>query len=141
LSPSPTSSGLNTTVIYGGVSQQRQEKALRAGVDIVIACPGRLEDLMRQKLITLESVEITILDEADHMADLGFLPVVKKLMDTTPTEGQRLLFSATLDNGVDKLVNRYLSKPVTHSVDDPQAAVTTWSTTCCSSATRPRRSS
>ncbi|MBJ2120228.1 DEAD/DEAH box helicase [Arthrobacter sp. MSA 4-2] len=117
--------GLNTTVIYGGVSQQRQEKALRAGVDIVIACPGRLEDLMRQKLITLESVEITILDEADHMADLGFLPVVKKIMDTTPTEGQRLLFSATLDNGVDKLVNRYLSKPVTHSVDDPQAAVTT----------------
>ncbi len=117
--------GLNTTVIYGGVSQQRQEKALRAGVDIVIACPGRLEDLMRQKLISLESVEITVLDEADHMADLGFLPVVKKLMDTTPAEGQRLLFSATLDNGVDKLVNRYLTKPVTHSVDDPQAAVTT----------------
>ncbi|WP_394248529.1 DEAD/DEAH box helicase [Arthrobacter pityocampae] len=117
--------GLNTTVIYGGVSQQRQEKALRAGVDIVIACPGRLEDLMRQKLITLESVEITILDEADHMADLGFLPVVKKLLDTTPKDGQRLLFSATLDNGVDKVVNRYMTNPVTHSVDDPQAAVTT----------------
>ncbi|MHA7179074.1 DEAD/DEAH box helicase [Arthrobacter sp. MDB2-24] len=117
--------GLNTTVIYGGVSQQRQEKALRAGVDIVIACPGRLEDLMRQKLITLESVEITILDEADHMADLGFLPVVKKLLDTTPADGQRLLFSATLDNGVDKVVNRYMTNPVTHSVDDPQAAVTT----------------
>ncbi|MCU1632923.1 MAG: box helicase [Micrococcaceae bacterium] len=117
--------GLNTTVIYGGVSQQRQEKALRAGVDIVIACPGRLEDLMRQRLISLESVEITILDEADHMADLGFLPVVKKLLDTTPADGQRLLFSATLDNGVDKVVNRYMTKPVTHSVDDPQAAVTT----------------
>ncbi len=117
--------GLTTTVIYGGVSQQRQEKALRAGVDIVIACPGRLEDLMRQKLITLESVEITILDEADHMADLGFLPVVKKLLDTTPADGQRLLFSATLDNGVDKVVNRYMTNPVTHSVDDPQAAVTT----------------
>ncbi|TYD00273.1 DEAD/DEAH box helicase [Arthrobacter echini] len=117
--------GLKTTVIYGGVSQQRQEKALRAGVDIVIACPGRLEDLMRQKLITLESVEITVLDEADHMADLGFLPVVKKLLDTTPADGQRLLFSATLDNGVDKIVNRYMTKPVTHSVDDPQASVTT----------------
>ncbi|UNK46532.1 DEAD/DEAH box helicase [Arthrobacter sulfonylureivorans] len=117
--------GLNTTVIYGGVSQQRQEKALRAGVDIVIACPGRLEDLMKQKIITLESVEITVLDEADHMADLGFLPVVKKLLDTTPTGGQRMLFSATLDNGVDKLVQRYLSSPLTHSVDDPQAAVTT----------------
>ncbi|NYE95651.1 superfamily II DNA/RNA helicase [Psychromicrobium silvestre] len=117
--------GLNTTVIYGGVSQQRQERALRAGVDIVIACPGRLEDLMRQKLISLESVEITVLDEADHMADLGFLPVVKRLLDTTPSEGQRLLFSATLDNGVDKIVQRYLSKPVTHSVDEPKAAVST----------------
>jgi superfamily II DNA/RNA helicase len=117
--------GLNTTVIYGGVSQARQEKALRAGVDIVIACPGRLEDLMKQKIITLGAVEITVLDEADHMADLGFLPVVKKLLDTTPKEGQRMLFSATLDNGVDKLVNRYLSNPLTHSVDDPQAAVTT----------------
>ncbi|WP_028280464.1 DEAD/DEAH box helicase [Arthrobacter sp. H5] len=117
--------GLNTTVIYGGVSQARQEKALRAGVDIVIACPGRLEDLMRQRLITLEAVEITVLDEADHMADLGFLPVVKKIMDTTPAEGQRLLFSATLDNGVDKIVQRYLSNPLTHSVDTPQASVTT----------------
>lgn len=117
--------GLNTTVIYGGVSQARQEKALRAGVDIVIACPGRLEDLMGQKLVTLESVEITVLDEADHMADLGFLPVVKRILDTTPTEGQRMLFSATLDNGVDKIVQRYLSNPLTHSVDTPQASVTT----------------
>ncbi|WP_299167288.1 DEAD/DEAH box helicase [uncultured Arthrobacter sp.] len=117
--------GLNTTVIYGGVSQARQEKALRAGVDIVIACPGRLEDLMRQKLVTLESVEITVLDEADHMADLGFLPVVKRILDTTPTEGQRMLFSATLDNGVDKIVQRYLLNPLTHSVDTTQASVTT----------------
>ena len=66
--------GLNTTVIFGGVSQARQEKALRAGVDIVVACPGRLEDLIRQRVLTLEGVEITVLDEADHMADLGFLP-------------------------------------------------------------------
>ncbi|MBT1001392.1 DEAD/DEAH box helicase [Paenarthrobacter sp. DKR-5] len=117
--------GLNTTVIYGGVSQSRQEKALKAGVDIVIACPGRLEDLMKQKLISLDAVEITVLDEADHMADLGFLPGVKRIMDTTPADGQRMLFSATLDNGVDKLVHRYLSNQVTHSVDDPQAAVTT----------------
>ncbi|MFJ6279972.1 DEAD/DEAH box helicase [Arthrobacter subterraneus] len=117
--------GLNTTVIYGGVSQARQEKALRAGVDIVIACPGRLEDLMGQKLLTLESVEITVLDEADHMADLGFLPVVKRILDTTPAEGQRMLFSATLDNGVDKIVQRYLSNPLTHSVDTTQASVTT----------------
>ncbi|WP_285727671.1 DEAD/DEAH box helicase [Psychromicrobium xiongbiense] len=117
--------GLNTTVIYGGVSQQRQERALSAGVDIVIACPGRLEDLMRQRLVSLEAVEVTVLDEADHMADLGFLPVVKRIMDTTPAKGQRLLFSATLDNGVDKIVQRYLSSPVTHSVDEPKAAVST----------------
>ncbi|MDJ0355212.1 DEAD/DEAH box helicase [Paenarthrobacter sp. PH39-S1] len=117
--------GLTTTVIYGGVSQQRQERALRAGVDIVIACPGRLEDLMKQRLVTLEAVEITVLDEADHMADLGFLPVVKRLLDTTPKDGQRLLFSATLDNGVDKIVQRYLSNPLTHSVDDPKASVST----------------
>ena len=117
--------GLTTTVIYGGVSQQRQEKALRSGVDIVIACPGRLEDLMNQRLISLEAVEITVLDEADHMADLGFLPVVKRLLDKTPTRGQRMLFSATLDNGVDKIVHRYLSNQLTHSVDNPQASVTT----------------
>ncbi|WP_336714337.1 DEAD/DEAH box helicase [Arthrobacter sp. USHLN218] len=117
--------GLNTTVIYGGVSQARQEKALGAGVDIVVACPGRLEDLMNQRILTLEAVEVTVLDEADHMADLGFLPVVRRLLDATGSEGQRLLFSATLDNGVDKLVNRYLTNPLTHSVDEPQAAVST----------------
>ncbi|NUU31576.1 DEAD/DEAH box helicase [Arthrobacter sp. C9C5] len=125
IEPMAKAMGLTTTVIYGGISQARQEKALRAGVDIVIACPGRLEDLIRQRILTLEAVEITVLDEADHMADLGFLPVVKKLMDMTPSQGQRLLFSATLDNGVDKIVQRYLSNPLTHSVDDPQAAVTT----------------
>jgi superfamily II DNA/RNA helicase len=125
IEPLAKAMGLNTTVIYGGISQARQEKALRAGVDIVIACPGRLEDLIRQRILTLEAVEVTVLDEADHMADLGFLPVVKKLMDMTPSQGQRLLFSATLDNGVDKIVQRYLSDPLTHSVDDPQAAVTT----------------
>ncbi|MGO4455410.1 DEAD/DEAH box helicase [Arthrobacter sp. RAF14] len=117
--------GLRTTVIYGGVSQARQEKALAAGVDIVIACPGRLEDLMKQGVVSLNEVSISVLDEADHMADLGFLPVVRRILDTTPAGGQRLLFSATLDNGVDKLVNRYMQKPVTHSVDAPQAAVTT----------------
>ncbi|MEV7133531.1 DEAD/DEAH box helicase [Arthrobacter sp. NPDC093128] len=125
IEPMAKAMGLTTTVIYGGISQARQEKALRAGVDIVIACPGRLEDLIRQRILTLEGVEITVLDEADHMADLGFLPVVKKLMDMTPSQGQRLLFSATLDNGVDKIVQRYLSNPLTHAVDESQAAVTT----------------
>ncbi|NVM98745.1 DEAD/DEAH box helicase [Arthrobacter sp. SDTb3-6] len=125
IEPLAKAMGLNTTVIYGGVSQARQEKALRAGVDIVIACPGRLEDLMKQRIVSLESVEVTVLDEADHMADLGFLPVVKRLLDTTPTQGQRMLFSATLDNGVDKIVQRYLSNQLTHSVDEPKAAVST----------------
>jgi len=119
--------GLKSTTIFGGVSQQRQVAALKAGVDIVVACPGRLEDLMKQGFVTLDAVEISILDEADHMADLGFLPVVTRIMDKTPTGGQRMLFSATLDNGVDKLVRRYLHNEVLHSVDEansPVAAMT-----------------
>lgn len=123
IEPLATLMGLNTTVVFGGVSQARQEKALRAGVDIVIACPGRLEDLIRQRILSLDAIQITVLDEADHMADLGFLPVVTRLLEMTPNQGQRLLFSATLDNGVDKLVKRFLNNPVTHSVDAPQAAV------------------
>jgi superfamily II DNA/RNA helicase len=119
--------GLTSTTIYGGVSQQRQVAALKAGVDIVVACPGRLEDLMQQGFVSLDAVEISVLDEADHMADLGFLPVVTRIMDKTPQNGQRMLFSATLDNGVDKLVRRYLSNEVLHSVDEansPVAAMT-----------------
>ncbi|MGE9351572.1 DEAD/DEAH box helicase, partial [Isoptericola variabilis] len=113
--------GLVTTTVFGGVAQSRQVNALNAGVDVLIACPGRLEDLLGQKHLTLDDVEITVLDEADHMADLGFLPGVKRIMDRTPAVGQRLLFSATLDNGVDVLVKRYLKKPVTHSVDEAAA--------------------
>lgn len=110
--------GLKVTTIFGGVAQSRQETALRGGVDIVVACPGRLEDLMKQKLISLDAVQVTVLDEADHMADLGFLPGVTRILAATPATGQRLLFSATLDNGVDKLVRRFLHDPVSHSVDD-----------------------
>src|SRR5690606_36581059 len=113
--------GLRTTTIFGGVAQSRQVTALNAGVDIVIACPGRLEDLLGQKHLTLDDVEITVLDEADHMADLGFLPGVKRILDRTGARTQRLLFSATLDNGVDVLVKRYLHEPVTHSVDEAAA--------------------
>ncbi|MCB0935341.1 MAG: DEAD/DEAH box helicase, partial [Mycobacterium sp.] len=95
--------------------------------DIVVACPGRLEDLMRQRLISLDAVEITVIDEADHMADLGFLPGVTRILAATPSGGQRMLFSATLDNGVDKLVKRFLANEVSHSVDSqnsPVAAMT-----------------
>ena len=127
LQPLASASGLSVTTIFGGVSQNKQVAALRAGADIVVACPGRLEDLMRQKLITLDDVVTTVLDEADHMADLGFLPGVTRILAATPAGGQRLLFSATLDNGVDKLVRRFLSDPVVHSVDEvsaPPAAMT-----------------
>jgi superfamily II DNA/RNA helicase len=110
--------GLSVTTIFGGVSQHKQAVALRAGVHIVVACPGRLEDLMKQRLVTLDKVEITVIDEADHMADLGFLPGVTRILAATPRGGQRLLFSATLDNGVDKLVNRFLDNPVAHSVNE-----------------------
>jgi len=115
--------GLKITTIFGGVSQQRQVAALKAGIDIVVACPGRLEDLMKQGFVQLDAVEITVLDEADHMADLGFLPVVTRIMDKTPQTGQRMLFSATLDNGVDKLVRRYLHNEVLHSVDEANSHV------------------
>ena len=122
LEPLAAASGLRVTTIYGGVSQSRQVNALRGGVDIVVACPGRLEDLMRQKLVSLDSVTVTVLDEADHMADLGFLPGVTRILAATPAGGQRLLFSATLDNGVDKLVQRFLRNPVLHSVDEAAEA-------------------
>ncbi|TDN91428.1 DEAD/DEAH box helicase [Microbacterium sp. BK668] len=120
-------SGLTVTTIFGGVSQKPQEQALRAGVDIVVACPGRLEDLMKQKLVDLSAVEITVLDEADHMADLGFLPGVTRILTATPRGGQRMLFSATLDRGVDTLVTRFLRDQVLHEVDEesvPQGVMT-----------------
>lgn len=127
LEPLASAYGLTTTTIFGGVSQNRQVAALKAGVDIVVACPGRLEDLMKQGFVKLDAVEITVIDEADHMADLGFLPSVTRILAATPTSGQRMLFSATLDNGVDKLVSRFLQNEVLHSVDEahsPVAAMT-----------------
>jgi len=117
--------GMKTTTIFGGVGQNPQVQALAGGLDVVIACPGRLEDLIKQGHCDLGAIEVTILDEADHMADLGFLPGVKRIMDRTPKVGQRMLFSATLDNGVDVLVKRYLSNPTTHSVDPAVAPVST----------------
>jgi superfamily II DNA/RNA helicase len=123
--PLARAAGLTCTVVFGGVSQGPQAKAIAPGVDILVACPGRLEDIVGQRLCDLSAVEVTVLDEADHMADLGFLPGVKRLLDRTPEQGQRMLFSATLDNGVGILVNRYLHDPVTHSVDPAVAPVST----------------
>jgi len=123
LAPLAAATNLRSVTIFGGVGAQPQIQKLRAGVDIVIACPGRLEDHVSSRHADLSAIEITILDEADHMADLGFLPGVKRLLDRTPKRGQRMLFSATLDNGVDVLVKRYLHDPVTHSVDSAQSPV------------------
>ena len=125
IAPLARAMGQKVTTIIGGVGQGPQVNALRAGTDIVVACPGRLEDLIQQRHCSLAAVEVTVLDEADHMADLGFLPSVKRLLDATPTSGQRMLFSATLDNGVDVLVRRYLTQPVIHSVDPVTAPVNT----------------
>ena len=117
--------GVNSLTIFGGVGQNPQVSGLRGGVDVVVACPGRLEDLLGQGALTLDAVEITILDEADHMADLGFLPGVRRIMDRTPRVGQRMLFSATLDAGVDVIVKRFLTNPVTHSADSAQSQIST----------------
>jgi superfamily II DNA/RNA helicase len=115
--------GLRTAAVFGGVASRPQISALRSGLDLVVACPGRLLDHVEAGHANLGEIEITVLDEADHMADLGFLPMVKRILDATPSGTQRLLFSATLDNGIDSLVRRYLNNPVTHAVDSAQAEV------------------
>jgi len=125
MAPLARALGLRTLTIFGGVGQNPQVSGLRSGIDVVVACPGRLEDLMGQGHVDLGSVEITILDEADHMADLGFLPGVRRIMDTTPRGGQRLLFSATLDAGVNVIVKRFLTNPVTHHADSAQSPIST----------------
>ena len=122
IEPLAASMGLRAAVVFGGVGQGPQVTALRKGVDVLVATPGRLEDLIQQKLCDLGAVEVTVLDEADHMSDMGFLPAVKRLLDKTPKKGQRMLFSATMDNDVDVLVKRYLTDPLTHSVDSAAAA-------------------
>jgi superfamily II DNA/RNA helicase len=123
LKPFAEAAGLTSRTVFGGVGQNPQVTALKRGVDIVIACPGRLEDLIGQGHCTLAEVEITVLDEADHMADLGFLPGVRRLLAATPKNGQRLLFSATLDKAIDALVRQFLHQPVTHEADSLQAPV------------------
>jgi superfamily II DNA/RNA helicase len=122
LAPLAQATGLTVATIFGGIGQKAQVAALRNRADIVVACPGRLADLIEQGHCHLGDVEISVLDEADHMADLGFLPVVRRLLEATPPESQRMLFSATLDNAVDVLVRRFLSDPAVHSVDSATIA-------------------
>ncbi len=116
IAPLSRTVNLNSQVVAGGLSYSKQIQALKRGVPIVVATPGRLIDLINKKHIKLDDVQITILDEADQMADMGFLPDVKKILDQTKPGGQRMLFSATLDRDVDSLVKKYLKNPVTHSL-------------------------
>lgn len=117
--------GLRVLDVVGGVNINHHIRALASPVDLLVATPGRAEDLINQKKLFFDAVEITALDEADQMADMGFLPQVRKLLDRTPKDGQRLLFSATLDGDVEKLITRYMHDPVTHSTAPVQAAVDT----------------
>jgi superfamily II DNA/RNA helicase len=116
LEPLAAALSLRVTTVYGGAHMGRQIDDLRRGIDVVVATPGRLIDLMERGACRLDLVEIAVLDEADHMADLGFVPAVRQILDATGEGGQRLLLSATLDRGVDKLVADYLRHPVVHSV-------------------------
>lgn len=123
LAPYARAMKLRYTTIYGGVAYNPQIAALRDGVDIVVACPGRFVDLMESGHVQLDDVEVTILDEADHMAELGFLEAVTQILQLTPESSQRLLFSATLDRGIDKIVKKFLHNPVTHEVDPEDSPV------------------
>ncbi|MGW0239428.1 DEAD/DEAH box helicase [Micromonospora chalcea] len=125
LVPLGKSVGVFLKTAVGGVPYDRQIDALRRGVEIVVATPGRLGDLIERGVCRLDDVEITVLDEADQMADMGFLPEVTQLLSKTPADAQRLLFSATLDNDVDTLVKRFMTDPVTHSTAPATAAVST----------------
>jgi superfamily II DNA/RNA helicase len=117
--------GLRHKLVAGGMPYPPQLMALDRGVDLLIATPGRLNDLIDRGAVQLTDIAIMILDEADHMADMGFLPEITAILDGLPKGGQRLLFSATLDRGIDEVVKRYLTDAVTHSTDDATASVTT----------------
>ncbi len=116
---------LKLVTVYGGTPYDRQIKQLRAGADIVVATPGRLQDLMDKGHLRTDDVQVTVLDEADHLCDLGFYPAVDKLLTETPSQGQRMLLSATLDGDVDRLVRKHLRQPRLHELDPNGGAVTT----------------
>ncbi|MEU8655447.1 DEAD/DEAH box helicase [Actinoplanes philippinensis] len=125
LMPVGRSVGVFLKTAVGGVPYDRQMDALRRGVEVIVATPGRLADLIERGACKLDDVEITVLDEADQMADMGFLPEVTDLLAKTPEKAQRLLFSATLDGDVDALVQRFMHDPVTHSTAPAEASVST----------------
>jgi superfamily II DNA/RNA helicase len=116
ITPLAAAAGLTVATVFGGVTHARQRAALRSGVDIVVACPGRLLDLAAERSLTLSAVKVCVIDEADMMADHGFLPAVRRILDATGSGGQRMLFSATLADGVGALADRYLHRPTSHTV-------------------------
>lgn len=125
IAPLAAAYGMKTVTVYGGVSYRRQMAPLKQGAQIVVACPGRLEDLLRQGALTLEKVMVSVLDEADEMADMGFLPAVTRLLEQTNPNGQRMLFSATLDKQVGNIVDQFLPNAIVHAVDDADSQVDT----------------
>ncbi|MFF3321778.1 DEAD/DEAH box helicase [Streptomyces sp. NPDC002889] len=125
LAPYATSVQLRLATVVGGLSINKQAGALRRGAEVVVATPGRLKDLIERGDCTLDRVSVTVLDEADQMADMGFMPQVTALLKQVEADGQRMLFSATLDKNIDRLVRMFLTDPVVHSVDPSAGAVTT----------------
>ncbi|MFF3739860.1 DEAD/DEAH box helicase [Streptomyces sp. NPDC002566] len=125
LTPYATAVNLRLTTVVGGLSLTKQAGALRRGAEVLVATPGRLNDLVDRGDCVLDDVRITVLDEADQMTDMGFLPQITKLIQRVRPDGQRMLFSATLDRNIDRLVQRFLTDPVVHSVDPSAGAVTT----------------
>ncbi|MFJ6853226.1 DEAD/DEAH box helicase [Streptomyces sp. NPDC091271] len=125
LTPYATSVNLRVATVVGGMSISRQSGALRRGAEVLVATPGRLKDLIERGDCRLDQVAITVLDEADQMADMGFMPQVVALLKQVEPDGQRMLFSATLDKNIDRLVKMFLTDPVVHSVDPSAGAVTT----------------
>ncbi|MFC8274146.1 DEAD/DEAH box helicase [Streptomyces sp. NPDC057271] len=125
LAPYATSVQLRLATVVGGLSITKQANSLRRGAEVVIATPGRLKDLIERGDCRLDQVAITVLDEADQMADMGFMPQVTALLKQVEPDGQRMLFSATLDQNIDRLVKMFLDDPVVHSVDPSAGAVTT----------------
>ncbi|WP_240981934.1 MULTISPECIES: DEAD/DEAH box helicase [unclassified Streptomyces] len=125
LAPYATAVNVRMATVVGGLSITKQAATLRRGVEVVVASPGRLNDLVERGDCVLDDVAITVLDEADQMTDMGFLPQITKLIKQVRGDGQRMLFSATLDKNIDQLVKRFLTDPVVHSVDPSAGAVTT----------------
>jgi len=125
LTPLASALKLRLATVYGGTPYDRQVRALKNRADIVVATPGRLQDLIKQGHCSVDDIQVTVLDEADHLCDLGFFPAIDALVGMTPVDSQRMLLSATLDGDVDRLVRKHLRSPRLHQLDPNAGAVST----------------